>query len=93
MEKRFKQHQYALCNFFRRRGYEVDVRGKTIRIDPAELYRKDAERLQRLRNYGFRVVNPNEERTYTYSGDYVYEESYVDFADEIIAMYGGSLNL
>jgi len=94
MDKRFKQHQYALCAFFRRRGCEVNVRAKTITIDPADLYRKEAERLKRLQNYGFKVINPNEQRPgYIVVDDYEYSESYVDFADEIIAMYGGSLNL
>jgi DNA-binding response OmpR family regulator len=93
MDKRFKQHQYALCNFFRRRGYEVNARERTIRIDPVDLFRREAERLQRLRNYGFRVVKPSELPPPVANYDYEYSESYVDFADEIIAMYGGSLNI
>lgn len=91
MDKRFKQHQYALCNFFRRRGCQVDVRGKTITVDPDELYRKEADRLQRLRAYGFRVINPNLPPPTV--SDYSHEESFTDFADEIIALFGGSLNI
>lgn len=93
MDKRFKQHQYALCNFFRRRGYTVNTRERTIRIDPAELYRKETERLKRLQAYGFRVVNPSDLPPVFPECEYEYSESYIDFADEIIAMYGGSLNL
>lgn len=94
MDKRFKQHMYTLCNFFRRRGCSVNVRDKTITIDPVGLYRKEADRLQRLRNYGFRVINPNQQfHSNIPVGDYEYNESYIDFADEIISLYGGSLNL
>jgi hypothetical protein len=85
-DKRFNQHKYALCNFFRRRGYDVDIREKTIRIDPTDLYKKENERLQRLLNYGFQTVNPNENDVYDHLVDYQ-EESFVDFADEILAMY------
>lgn len=84
--KRFNQHKYALCNFFRRRGYDIDIREKTIRIDPTDLYWKEKERLQRLLNYGFQIVKPDEHAVHDHLVDYQ-GESFIDFADEIIAMY------
>lgn len=90
MEKRnnrFKQHLYALCSYFRKRGCEVNTREKTIIVDAYDLYGKEQERLRKLQAYGFRVINPNEDHSFQGTG-YCCSESFLDFADEIMAMYG-----
>lgn len=91
---RFNQYKYALCGFFRKRGYNVDSKQMTITIDEAELTNKEKTRLQQLKNWGYQVINPTQ-RKFNYSSydyDYSSDESFVDFADEIIAMYGGSID-
>lgn len=89
---RFKRYQYAIVKYFRNRGYNVNPVKKTIQIDEYELNRKDKHRLSLLKSYGFSVIdlNRNEQNDIFYCK---YEESFIDFADEIISMYGGSVNL
>ncbi|MDR2002126.1 MAG: hypothetical protein LBQ74_03775 [Prevotella sp.] len=84
---RFRQYQYALCRFFRNRGYEVNAIKKTIKIDPYDLSRKESQRLTQLKSWGYRVINPKTDFSFRPSINYSTEESFVDFADEIIEMY------
>lgn len=81
---RFKQYQYALVRFFRSRGYDVNSIKKTIKIDAYDLTYKETQRLKQLQNYGFTVIDPNPKYTYNPAISYEYEESFIDFADEII---------
>lgn len=81
---RFKQYQYALVRFFRSRGYDINSIKKTIKIDKYDLPVKEAQRLKQLQNYGFTVIDPNPKYTYNPVTSYEYEESFIDFADEII---------
>lgn len=83
---RFQKYQYALVRFFRSRGYEINSIKKTIKIDIYELTYKETERLKQLQNYGFQVIDPKPEYVYNPATTYEYEESFIDFADEILWM-------
>ena len=87
MANRFRQYQYALCRFFRQRGYEVNSIKKTIKIDPYDLTAKELKRLSQLKTWGFSVISPKVEYRYSNNTHYEVEESFIDFADEIIEMY------
>lgn len=94
MANRLLKYKYALCNFFRKRGYEIDTKNMTIVIDDIyELTYKEQQRLKQLQNWGFKVIDQNSvfmrdlrNRTNSYS-DYDYEESFIDFADEVLRNY------
>jgi hypothetical protein len=58
-KNRFYQYKAALCLFFRKRGYNVNSKDMTVTVDVEKLTPKEAERLKKLQNWGFTVVNPS----------------------------------
>ncbi len=91
-EDRFRSYQYGLVRFFRSRGYEVNSIKKTIKIDAYSLNKKESERLKQLQNWGFAVIDPKPKYSaYNPAVEYESEESFIDFADEIIWMYENNI--
>ncbi|MBD8348562.1 hypothetical protein [Dysgonomonas sp. HGC4] len=88
---RFKQYQYALVRFFRSRGYDINSIKKTIKIDKYDLPVKEAQRLKQLENYGFQVIDPKPEYSFNPTINYECEETFIDFADEIIYLCNNGL--
>ena len=92
MANRHLQYKYALCRFFRSRGYEIDTDKKTIKIDVDDLNYKEQQRLKQLQNWGFTVINPTAQPVrhssfrpnYIIADDYDPDESFIDFADEVM---------
>ena len=87
MESRFNGHKANLRAYLRKRGAEIDVKNKTVKVDMEE-----QEKLKELERWGYKV---NEHQTYfsTHSPLWNYEiletedNSFIAFADEIMAMY------
>lgn len=91
MGSRFNSAKVSLRNYLRKRGAKIDVKRKTVSVDVDSLDRIGRDKLQQLKNYGYKV---NEERNlfsvlspHVEMGYYQEEESFVSFADEIMAMY------
>lgn len=89
MESRFNKLQANLRAYLRKRGAEIDVKRKTIKVDMETLDRKATERVKELEKWGYAVngalKNPPPAKLlecYEETG-----ESFIDFADEIMAMY------
>ena len=78
--------------YLRKRGAEIDVKNKTVKVDMEALNKKEQEKLKELERWGYKV---NEQQTYfsTHSPLWNYEiletedNSFIAFADEIMAMY------
>lgn len=92
MESRFNGHKANLRAYLRKRGAEIDVKNKTVKVDMEALNKKEQEKLKELERWGYKV---NEQQTYfsTHSPLWNYEiletedNSFIAFADEITAMY------
>lgn len=92
MANRFLQYKYALCRFFRSRGYEINTDKMTIKIDVENLNYKEQQRLKQLQTWGFTVIDPaaHSVRDFSYrpdcivADDYDPDESFIDFADEVM---------
>lgn len=88
MESRFNQQKANLRSFLRKRGAVIDVKRKTIKVDTEALNKKEMEKLRELERWGYEV-NKCEKYTHLQGcTDFSAEEdSFLSFADEIIAMY------
>ena len=92
MESRFNGHKANMRAYLRKRGAEIDVKNKTVKVDMEVLNKKEQEKLKELERWGYKV---NEQQTYfsTHSPLWNYEiletedNSFIAFADEIMAMY------
>lgn len=92
MESRFNGHKANLHAYLRKRGAEIDVKNKTVKVDMEALNKKEQEKLKELERWGYKV---NEQQTCfsTHSPLWNYEiletedNSFIAFADEIMAMY------
>ena len=92
MESRFNGHKANLRAYLRKRGAEIDVKNKTVKVDMEALNKKEQEKLKELERWGYKV---NEQQTYfsTQSPLRDYEmletedNSFIAFADEIMAIY------
>ncbi|WP_165026760.1 hypothetical protein [Dysgonomonas sp. ZJ279] len=82
---RFKRIQYNLCRFFRSRGVLVDTKKKSIRVDPELLTPKELAKLNELKRWGYTVTDTNKKYV-NEPQPYEVEETFCDFADEVIAM-------
>ena len=92
MGSRFNGVKANLRNYLRKRGAKIDVKRKTVSVDVDSLSRVERDKLRELERWGYKV---NEEKNLfsalsppcVETGYYSEEESFVSFADEIIAMY------
>ncbi len=98
MEARFNKLVANLRTYLRKRGAVIDVKCKTVLIDVEVLNKKELERLEELKRWGYSVNAPLPLQFKDDSmmmGNNVLvseewldiEESFVAFADEIMAMY------
>lgn len=61
MESRFNGHKANLRAYLRKRGAEIDVKNKTVKVDMEALNKKEQEKLKELERWGYKV---NEQQTY-----------------------------
>ena len=61
MESRFNGHIPNLHDYLRKRGAEIDVKNKTVKVDMEALNKKEQEKLKELERWGYKV---NEQQTY-----------------------------
>lgn len=61
MESRFNGHKANLHAYLRKRGAEIDVKNKTVKVDMEALNKKEQEKLKELERWGYKV---NEQQTY-----------------------------
>lgn len=99
MEARFNKLVANLRTYFRKRGAVVDVKCQTVLIDVEVLNKKELERLEELKRWGYSVNAPlplqfrdedrmaMEDESVEMNEWLEEEDSFVAFADEIMAMY------
>lgn len=92
MESRFNGHKANLRAYLRKRGAEIDVRSKTVKVDVEALNKKELEKLRELELWGYKV-NEQDVHSYPQMSQQNYEmlemenDSFIAFADEILAMF------
>lgn len=99
MESRFNKLVANLRTYLRKKGAVIDVKCKTVNVDIEALNRKELERLEELKRWGYKVNVPLplqfkdedwmaiEDESAEMNEWLEDEDSFVAFADEIIAMY------
>lgn len=90
MEKsRFNQKKANLRTYLRKRGAKIDTSHKTVSVDVDSLNWKEAERLKELERWGYAVNKAETPPPPATLHDFYEEEceSFVEFADEILAQY------
>lgn len=92
MESRFNGHKANLRAYLRKRGAEIDVKNKTVKVDMEALNKRELEKLKELERWGYKVNGQKVLSTPTLSSleNEIFEtedDSFIMFADEIIAMY------
>lgn len=55
MESRFNQIKANLRTYLRKRGAEIDVKHKTVKVDVDSLSRKETDKLRELELWGYKV--------------------------------------
>lgn len=55
MDSRFNRQKANLRSYLRKRGAEIDVKHKTVRVDVDSLNRKEVGRLRELERWGYKV--------------------------------------
>lgn len=91
MESRFVRQISNLRTYFRKRGAVIDAKRKTVKVDIETLNRKELDKLEELERWGYEVNKsklpslPFRETETKLENEV--EESFIDFADEIINMY------
>lgn len=88
MNKRFLQYQANLRSYLRKRGAIIDVKNKTVKVDRELLNYKEEKRLNELIKWGYTLVNDKKPESYSHFEERFQGESFLDFADEIISIYG-----
>lgn len=83
MNARINNRKATLRRTLRQQGAIINARDKTIQVDRYELSRKDLSRLEELESWGYRVL-PEEK---TDNQEQEYTETFVGFADEILAIW------
>lgn len=88
MESRFNQQKANLRTFLRKRGAVIDVKRRTIKVDTETLSKKETEKLRELERWGYAVNKCEKSPPPQYYTELIEkEESFIEFADEIISMY------
>lgn len=92
MESRFNGHKANLRAYLRKRGAEIDVKNKTVKVDMEALNKRELEKLKELERWGYKVNGQKVLSPPTLSSleNEIFEtedDSFIMFADEIIAMY------
>lgn len=90
MESRFNQYKANLRSYLRKRGAEIDVKRKSVKIDTETLNKKELEKLKELERWGYEV-NKNKLPLPLFQKRepevICEEESFISFADEIMRTY------
>lgn len=91
-ESRFNQNKANLRAYLRKRGAKIDTSRKTVSVDVDSLNWKEMEKLKELERWGYKVNEGNKPLPlfalpYIETEYISEEESFISFADEIIALY------
>jgi hypothetical protein len=89
MDSRFNRQKANLRSYLRKRGAEIDVKHKTVRVDVDSLNRKEVGRLRELERWGYKVnERKNSPPPKHAPEEYEFEDdSFIAFADEIMEQY------